>query len=107
MVENDTGRYDSLSVNMAFLRFCGSRFVLELSQRAVAQDSNAVPIHFQHLGIEVDDIELAMGKVGGAGAETVRTVTTVMAEGIKVKNAFFKEPDGEIIELMEILEGAF
>lgn len=107
IVQNDTGMYDTLSVNMAFLRFSGSRFVLELSQRAVNQDSNAVPLHFQHLGIEVDDIELAMKKAGAAGAETVRTVTTVIAEGIKAKNAFFKGPDGEIIELMEILEGAF
>jgi catechol 2,3-dioxygenase-like lactoylglutathione lyase family enzyme len=107
MVENDTGMYDTLAVNMAFLRLSGSRFVLELSQRAVAQDSSAVPLHFQHLGIEVDDIELAMKKAGAAGAETVRPVTTVMADGIKAKNAFFKGPDGEVIELMEILEGAF
>jgi catechol 2,3-dioxygenase-like lactoylglutathione lyase family enzyme len=107
MVENDTGMYDTLAVNMALLRLSGSRFVLELSQRAVAQDSSAVPLHFQHLGIEVDDIELAMKKAGAAGAETVRPVTTVKAEGIKARNAFFKGPDGEIIELMEILEGAF
>jgi catechol 2,3-dioxygenase-like lactoylglutathione lyase family enzyme len=107
MVENDTGMYDTLAVNMAFLRLSGSRFVLELSQRAVNQDSNAVPLHFQHLGIEVDDIELAMKKAGAAGAETLRTLTTVKAEGIKARNAFFKGPDGEIIELMEMLEGAF
>ncbi|MFN2373099.1 MAG: VOC family protein [Cyclonatronaceae bacterium] len=107
MVVNDAGIYDTLSVNMAFLRFNGSRFVLELSQRAMAQDSNAVPLHYQHLGIDVDDIELAMKKAGAAGAETLRPVTTVKAEGIKAKNAFLKGPDGEIIELMEILEGEF
>jgi len=41
------------------------------------------------------------------GAEVLVPIRLIKAEGVEAKQAFFKGPDGEPIELMEIISGEF
>jgi predicted enzyme related to lactoylglutathione lyase len=91
---------------MAFLKFPGQEFVLELSEQQLAADGPAP--FYQHLGIDVPDIEAAATRVQEAGARDFTGIQTVRATGgIVAQNAFFRGPDGEILELMQMIEGEF
>lgn len=91
-------------VRMAFLRFPGQEFVLEMSEQPM-QGAGASPF-YQHLGVDVTDIEAAAQRVQAAGAREFSGIRTVHARGLGVaKNAFFRGPDGELVELMEMVEG--
>lgn len=93
-------------VRMAFLKFPGQEFVLELSQQAVPADSPSP--FFQHLGVDVTDIEAAARRVQAAGARDYSGIQTVRASpGVEAMNAFFRGPDGELLELMQMVSGEF
>ena len=59
---------------------------------------------FKHVAIRVDDCQAALEKARRAGAEVTvetRDVTLKSDEPIQIRIAFFKGPDGELIELFE------
>ncbi|WP_420838785.1 VOC family protein [Aestuariivivens sediminis] len=62
---------------------------------------------FRHAGIDVKDIKKACERVKKAGAEVVVPIRLVQTNGIETKQAFLKGPDGEIIELMQLISGDF
>ena len=105
-VFNDDGTTLSRDVNMAFLKFPDQNFVLELSETPNMISDNPSPF-FQHLGVDVLDIEKAFNRLKDIGAEVTVPIRLVKAEGVEAKQAFFKGPDGEPIELMEIISGSF
>ncbi|MCA6079127.1 VOC family protein [Fulvivirga sedimenti] len=94
------------TVNMAFLKFPGQDFVFEMAERSV--EDNGISPFFQHLGVDVKNIEKAAQRVLDAGGKDYTGVRTVRTNlNTSAKNAFFKGPDGESIELMEIMSGEF
>ena len=81
------------------MKFPGQEFVLELAQGPA--QSGPSPI-FQHLGVDVTDIEAAAERALAAGARNFSGVRTVRATGgVVAMNAFFLGPDGESLELMQ------
>jgi catechol 2,3-dioxygenase-like lactoylglutathione lyase family enzyme len=92
-------------VKMALLKFPGQDFVFELAERKVADDG-ITPV-FQHVGVDVKDIDAAAERVKGAGGQGFNGIAIVEAQGVRTKTAFFKGPDGENVELMQILSGTF
>lgn len=103
-VMGSDGSEASNPVRMAFLRFPGQEFVLELSEQP-AREGGPSPF-YQHLGVDVTDIEAAAARVQRAGARDFSGIRTVRASGLGVaRNAFFRGPDGELVELMQMVEG--
>ncbi|HSM05810.1 MAG TPA: VOC family protein [Longimicrobiales bacterium] len=93
-------------VRMALLKFPGQDFVLELSEQNA--EAGGPPPFYQHLGVDVADIEAAAERVQAAGAREFSGVRTVRAPGgIEARNAFFLGPDGELVELMQMVAGVF
>ncbi len=95
------------TVNMAFLKFSGQDFVFELAEHA--RDTTGInnAFLFQHMGIDVIDIDVAYKRALDQGGEPLRPVRIVKANGIEAKQAFIGGPDGERIELMQIISGEF
>ena len=59
---------------------------------------------FKHVALRVDDCQAALERVRKAGAEVTvetREVTLKSEKPIQIRIAFFKGPDGELIELFE------
>ncbi len=59
---------------------------------------------YRHLALRVDDCEAAVEVARGAGAEVTvepRDVTLSSEPQLSIRIAFFKGPDGELIELFE------
>jgi catechol 2,3-dioxygenase-like lactoylglutathione lyase family enzyme len=114
-----TNRLDSLTavqpdgsevtrpVKMAFLKFPGQDFVFELSQQPRDTTSITNPFLFQHVGVDVTDIDTAFKRAVEVGGDVLLQVRTVKAKGIEAKQAFLAGPDGERIELMQIISGEF
>ena len=96
-----------VAVNMAFLRFKGQDFILELAQQDGLPDTDTFSPDYQHLGINVLDIEAAHEKLLRAGAEEFSPIREIRANDLRVKNSFYLGPDGERIELMQVFEGRF
>ena len=93
-------------VRMALLKFPGQEFVLELSEQS--EDAGGPPPSYQHLGVDVGDIEAAADRVQAAGAREFSGIRTVRAPGgVEARNAFFLGPDGELVELMQMVAGVF
>ena len=92
-------------VRMALLRFPGQEFVLELAERP-ATAAGPSP-YYQHLGVDVRDIAAAAERVRKAGGQEMSATQTVRAGGTVAKNAFFRGPSGERVELMELVSGEF
>ena len=93
-------------VRMAMLRFADQEFVLELSEQPAPGGGGAAL--YQHLGVDVTDIEAAAERVQAVGATEFSGIRTVRAHGLGVAhNAFFRGPDGELLELMQMVEGVF
>lgn len=101
------GSQIAVDVNMAFLKFPGQDFVYEFSERANWPDSALVGDYFQHLGVDVLDIEPAFQRALDAGGVLMAPIRTVEGKGVAAKNAFFRGPDGEVVELMQMLSGEF
>ena len=92
---------------MAFLKFPGQEFVLELGERPAPPSTGPAP-YYQHLGVDVRDIEAAaerVRKAGGRDPSPIQTVRT--SSGFVAKNMFFRGPSGELVELMQIVSGEF
>jgi len=114
-----TNRLDSLTavqpdgsevtrpVKMAFLKFPDQDFVFELSEQVRDTTSTANTFLFQHVGVDVTDIVAAYSRALEAGAEPLLNIRMVKAKGVEAKQAFFAGPDGERIELMQIIAGEF
>jgi catechol 2,3-dioxygenase-like lactoylglutathione lyase family enzyme len=96
-----------VDVNMALLRFKGQDFILELSEQNALEDSDKFSPHYQHLGINVLDIQKAHNRLIAAGAIEVSPIRQIRANDTLVKNSFYSGPDGESIELMQVFEGKF
>lgn len=95
------------TVNMAFLKFPDQDFVFELAQQVADTTMRPATYSFQHIGVDVQDIEAAYKRAIDAGAKELLPVRIVKAKGIEAKQAFFAGPDGERIELMQIISGEF
>lgn len=104
-VTRPDGTSASREVKMAFLKFPGQDFVFELAERKVPDDGIS-PV-FQHVGVDVADIEKAAERVKAAGGQGFTGIAIVEGEGVKAKTAFFKGPDGENVELMQVESGEF
>lgn len=95
------------SVKMALLKFPGQEFVLEMGERPPTAPPGPPP-YYQHLGVDVRDIEAAaerVRKAGGRDLSPINTVTT--STGTVAKNMFFRGPGGELVELMQVVSGEF
>ncbi len=111
--ENEDGTKTSVEIELALLKFPGQDFVYEMAEVARTEDEgeggNVVTSShlFQHVGIDVTDIDAALQRALDAGAKLAAPVRLVTAEDVKAKNAFVTGPDGEMIEFMQIIEGEF
>ena len=93
-------------VKMALLKFPGQEFVLEMAERA-APATGPSP-NYQHLGVDVRDIEAAAERIRKAGGRDLTPIQTVKTStGTIAKNMFFVGPSGERVELMQIVSGEF
>jgi len=95
------------TVQMAFLKFPDQDFVFELAQQLADTTMRPATYSFQHIGVDVVDIEAAYQRAIDAGAKELLPVRKVKAKGVEAKQAFFAGPDGERIELMQIISGEF
>ena len=94
-------------VKMAFLKFPGQEFVLELGERPAPPSTGPAP-YYQHLGVDVRDIAAAAERIRKAGGRDLPPIHTVSTSGGTVaKNMFFRGPSGELVELMQIVSGEF
>lgn len=96
------------TVNIAFLKFPGQDFVYELAERPDKNDTARPGNLFQHVGVEVTDINSAFQRVLNAGGKIVMPIRQVKTNSaLAIKQAFMKGPDGETIELVEIIAGEY
>ena len=95
------------AVKMALLKFPGQEFVLELAERP-PQPNPGQPPYYQHVGVDVRDIEAAAERVRKAGGQNPSAIQTVnTSSGAVAKNMFFRGPSGELVELMQLVAGEF
>lgn len=95
-------------VNVIFLKFPGQDFVFELAERLDKKDTVRASNLFQHVGVEVKDIELAVQKAIDAGGKIMMPVRNVRTNsGLEIEQAYIKGPDGETIELTQIISGKY
>ncbi|GAB4236633.1 MAG: lactoylglutathione lyase [Ekhidna sp.] len=99
----ETSSYD---ISLTLLKFEGQNFILEIGERAAFESENTTA-SYAHLGIDVSDIVVASDRITAAGAKPLRPITLVEAADIQAKTAFFLGPDGETIELMQVISGNF
>jgi catechol 2,3-dioxygenase-like lactoylglutathione lyase family enzyme len=104
-IENPDGTKAAVEVNMAFLKFPGQDFVYEMAEQE--ETATGAALYFQHVGVEVYDIDAAFKRLEDTGAEVMAPIRLVEGPGVAAKNAFFKGPDGEVVELMEMISGEF
>lgn len=104
-VTGPDGATTTRPAKMALLKFAGQEFVLELAERPLST-GGASP-YYQHLGVDVRDIAAAAERVRKAGGQNLSAVQTVRVAGTVAKNAFFRGPSGELVELMEVVSGTF
>lgn len=95
------------TVEMAFLKFPGQDFVFELAEHERDTSSINNPFLFQHMGVEVTDINSSFKRALDHGGEPLLPVRKVKANGIEALQAFIGGPDGERVELMQIISGEF
>ena len=93
-------------VNVSLLKFPNQDFVYEMSEVAEYDNSTSFD-KFHHVGIDVRNIKSAFKRAVEAGAEVLVPIRLVQTNGIETKQAFLKGPDGEVIELMQIISGDF
>ena len=106
-VTGANGAQSARPVKMALLKFPGQEFVLELAERPAPSTTGPAP-YYQHLGVDVRDIDAAaerVRKAGGRDPSAIQTVST--SSGTVAKNMFFRGPSGELVELMQVVSGEF
>lgn len=94
-------------IEIVFLKFPGQDFVYELVQNPNPNDSATIACLFQHIGVDVMDIDAALRQALAAGGTLLAPIQTVSTKDINVKQAFIAGPNGESIELMQMLTGEF
>lgn len=94
-------------IEIVFLKFPGQDFVYEIVQNPNPSDSLVRGTLFQHVGVDVLDIDASLRQAIDAGGVLVVPVQSVTTKDIHVKQAFLQGPDGEMIELMQIVTGEF
>lgn len=102
----EDGQTVEQEINLALLKFPGHYFALEIGETLDSLPNNTTA-SYAHVGIEVEDIESASERIIKAGGLSSRPITQVETESILAKTAFFTGPDGETIELMQIISGNF
>lgn len=107
LVDEEGARRNTVSVNMSLLRLPGSKFIYELIENPIESDIPSSHGHFQHVGIEVTDIEKSLDRAVMNGAKEATPIRTIEAGDIIAKAVSFKGPDGEQIEFMQILSGDY
>jgi catechol 2,3-dioxygenase-like lactoylglutathione lyase family enzyme len=106
-VTGANGTPNARPVKMALLKFPGQEFVLELGERPATAPAGPPPF-YQHLGVDVRDIEAAAERVRKAGGRDLSPINTVSTStGTVAKNMFFRGPSGELVELMQVVSGEF
>lgn len=96
------------TVNVVFLKFPGQDFVFELAERADKNDTTRPGNLYQHVGVEVKDITVALQRAVNAGAKVATPIRRVKTNSVlAIKQAYIKGPDGETIELTEIISGGY
>ncbi|TDQ17025.1 catechol 2,3-dioxygenase-like lactoylglutathione lyase family enzyme [Algoriphagus boseongensis] len=93
-------------ISLSLLKFPDQHFVLEIGESPDFKAENSAA-NFTHLGIDVLDIEAASERILKAGGVLSRPLSLVETEDIKAKTMFFTGPDGETIELMQLISGDF
>lgn len=106
VVQTGQSPADTVQLDLVMLKLPGSAFILELSERVVPNSLQSSP-HFQHLGIEVRDIEAAFDQAIKFGAQQQTNIRTLSTDQITARNVFLRGPDSELIELIEIMKGDF
>jgi catechol 2,3-dioxygenase-like lactoylglutathione lyase family enzyme len=92
-------------VNIVFLKFPGQDLVYELGERS---DTTKIGNQFQHVGIEVKDLKLALQRVLAAGGKLAVPIRQVRTNSnLAIRQAVVKGPDGESIEIVEIISGEY
>ena len=102
----EDGTQKEVETNIVFLKFPGQDFVFELKE-VKTMDSIDNSALFQHVGIDVKDIDKSLQKALNAGAEIISPIRLVQTHGLELKHVFLKGPDGERIELDQIISGEF
>lgn len=102
----EDGQIMEQEINLALLKFPGHYFGLEIGETLDSLASNSTA-SYAHVGIAVEDIESASERISKAGGIATRPITQVETDSIQAKTAFFTGPDGETIELMQIISGSF
>ena len=96
------------SIKIVFLKFPGQDFVYELAERSDKSDTTRPGNLFQHVGVEVKDIAADLQRVVDAGGKLAIPIRRIRTNsGLEIKQAFIKGPDGESIELIEIMSGSY
>ena len=102
----EDGTKKERDINVVLLKFPNQNFVYEMSEVA-EHDTDINFAIFHHVGIDVRNIKKAFDRATKAGAEVLVPIRLVQTSGIETKQAFLKGPDGEVIELMQIISGEF
>lgn len=98
---------DTIPVKIALLRFSDQDFVLEISEQPDRPAKDQPSPSYQHIGVNVRDIDAMEARLVAGGAELISPVREINANTIEAKISFYRGPDGEIIELMQLIEGMF
>lgn len=102
----EDGTQQEVETNIVFLKFPGQNFVFELKEVGTMDTIDSFAL-FQHVGIDVKDLDKALQKALIAGAEIISPIRLVQTHGVELKHVFLKGPDGERIELDQIISGEF
>jgi catechol 2,3-dioxygenase-like lactoylglutathione lyase family enzyme len=94
-------------IDIVLLKFPGQDFVYEIIQSPNVSDSLNGGNLFQHVGVDVVDIEAALQQCIAAGGVLVAPIQTATTQDIQVKQAFLQGLDGEMIELKQMVTGEF
>jgi len=101
------GSVTESEINIAFLKFPGQDYVLEIAEISFPERQSNQNAAYHHVGIEVIDITSALRDALQAGATIIRPIETVEMNDLTTKHVFLKAPQGETIELMQIVSGKF
>lgn len=96
-------------VKVVFLKFENQDFVYELAERVNKTDSLSRPGNLlQHVGIEVANIKSTLSDAITAGAKLATPIRRVKTNsGLEILQSYINGPDGEVIELTEIVTGGY
>lgn len=102
------GSISESEVNIALLKFLNQGFVLEIAEISNLTESVTSGYNvYQHLGVNVINIETALERIIKAGAEVIAPLELAEMNGLSTQHVFLKGPNGETIELMQVMSGSF